>query len=199
MPFIEGFDSYTNAFAALDSTTITSLRAGASGLSATTNSLQANINNKENDNFLQSFNTAEGSSNNLTTLSDVVSRNESLQYIAEDMIKQNKKAIDGSKDTYTRQGEINEWQAQNKLDTLFFLQLTFLFFTAMVIMIFLRQYGFMTTGMIWLLGVFLLLILIGTLWNRLSYTMNSRDGRYWNRRFIGLSDSGLSAKAGTCQ
>lgn len=199
MPFIEGFDSYTNAFAALDSTTITSLRAGASGLSATTTSLQTNINNKEKDNFLQSFNTAEGSSNNLTTLSDVVSRNESLQYIAEDMIKQNKKAIDGSKDTYTRQGEINEWQAQNKLDTLFFLQLTFLFFTAMVIMIFLRRYGFMTTGMIWLLGVFLLLILIGTLWNRLSYTMNSRDGKYWNRRFIGLSDSGLSAKAGTCQ
>ena len=105
------------------------------------------------------------------------------------MIKQNKKAIDGSKDTYTRQGEINEWQAQNKLDTLFFLQLTFLFFTAMVMMIFLRRYGFMTTGMIWLLGVFLLLILIGTLWNRLSYTMNSRDGKYWNRRFIGLSDS----------
>ena len=199
MPFIEGFDSYTNAFASLDSTTITSLRAGESGLSATTTSLQTNINNKEKDNFLQSFNTAEGSSNNLLTFGDVVSRNESLQYIAEDMIKQNKKAIDGSKDTYTRQGEINEWQAQNKLDTLFFLQLTFLFFTAMVIMIFLRQYGFMTTGMIWLLGGFFLLILIGTLWNRLSYTMNSRDGRYWNRRFIGLSDSGLSAKAGTCQ
>lgn len=199
MPFIEGFDAYTNAFAALDSTTITSLQAGQSGLSATTNSLQTNINNKEKDNFLQSFNTAEGSSNNLTTLSDVVSRNESLQYIAEDMIKQNKKAIDGSKDTYTRQGEINEWQAQNKLDTLFFLQLTFLFFTAMVIMIFLRQYGFMTTGMIWLLGGFFLLILIGTLWNRLSYTMNSRDGRYWNRRFIGLTDSGLSSTAATCQ
>ena len=52
MPFIEGFDSYTNAFASLDSTTITSLRAGESGLSATTTSLQTNINNKEKDNFL---------------------------------------------------------------------------------------------------------------------------------------------------
>lgn len=198
MPFIEGFDSYTNAFAGLDSTTISSLQTGA-GLSATTNSLQEKIINKDQVNLLQSFNTAEASSNNLLTFGDLASRNGSLQYIAGDMIKLNNKAKDGSKDTYTRQGEINEWQAQNKLDTLFFLQLTFLFFTAMVIMIFLRQYGFMTTGMIWLLGVFLLLILIGTLWNRLSYTMNSRDGRYWNRRFIGLSDSGLSAKAGTCQ
>lgn len=199
MPFIEGFDSYTNAFASLDSATITRLRAQAADLSGTTNFLQTNINDKENNNFLQSLNTAEGSSNNLLTFGDVASRNESLQYIAEDMIEQNKKAIDGSKDTYTRQGEINEWQAQNKLDTLFFLQLTFLFFTAMVIMIFLRQYGFMTTGMIWLLGGFFLLILIGTLWNRLSYTMNSRDGRYWNRRFIGLTDSGLSSTAATCQ
>lgn len=198
MPFIEGFDSYTNAFAGLDSTTISSIQTGAS-LSATTNSLQEKIINKDQVNLLQSFNTAEASSNNLLTFGDLASRNGSLQYIADDMIKLNNKAKDGSKDTYTRQGEINEWQAQNKLDTLFFLQLTFLFFTAMVIMIFLRQYGFMTTGMIWLLGVFLLLILIGTLWNRLSYTMNSRDGRYWNRRFIGLSDSGLSAKAGTCQ
>jgi len=196
MPFIEGFNSYTNAFSALDATTISTISQGTS--IGSTSVLENNINKQERDNILQSVNTAEGSSNNLLTFGGVVSRNGSLQYIAEDMIKQNNKARDGSKDTYTRQGEINEWQAQNKLDTLFFLQLTFLFFTAMVIMIFLRQYGFMTTGMIWVLGGFLLLILIGTLWNRLSYTMYSRDGKYWNRRFIGLSDSGLSAKA-TCQ
>jgi hypothetical protein len=196
MPFIEGFNSYTNAFSALDATTISTISQGTS--IGSTSVLENNINKQERDNILQSVNTAEGSSNNLLTFGGVVSRNGSLQYIAEDMIKQNNKARDGSKDTYTRQGEINEWQAQNKLDTLFFLQLTFLFFTAMVIMIFLRQYGFMTTGMIWVLGIFLLLILVGTLWNRLSYTMYSRDGKYWNRRFIGLSDSGLSAKA-TCQ
>jgi hypothetical protein len=198
MALLEGFDSYTNAFAALDANTVDSIREStlSSGLTST---LQKQINDQDNKNLLQSVNTAEGSSNNLLTFGAVASRNTSLQYIAEDMIKQNNKAIDGTKDTYTRQGEINEWQAQNKLDTLFFLQLTFLFFTLMVIMIFLRQYGFMTTGMIWLLGGFFLLILIGTLWNRLSYTMYSRDGRYWNRRYVGLTDSGLSATAATCQ
>lgn len=198
MPFIEGFDSYTNAFSALDATTISTISNQGTSIGSIS-VLENNINKQERDNILQSVNTAEASSNNLLTFGGVVSRNGSLQYIAEDMIKQNNKARDGSKDTYTRQGEINEWQAQNKLDTLFFLQLTFLFFTAMVIMIFLRQYGFMTTGMIWVLGIFLLLILVGTLWNRLSYTMYSRDGKYWNRRFIGLSDSGLSATAATCQ
>ena len=199
MSFVEGFDTYTNAFAALDATTINSLSTNAGIADDKIQALTSKINTQDNKNLLQSVNTAEGSSNQLLNYGALTSRNGSLQNIADDMIKQNNKMKDGSKDTYTRQGEINEWQAQNKLDTLFFLQLTFLFFTAMVIMIFLRQYGLMTTGMIWVLGIFLLLILIGTLWNRLSYTMYSRDGKYWNRRFIGLSDSGLSATSATCQ
>jgi len=186
------------AFPAVDSATVTEL--GTVDNSAINpKGIISSITSGELSSLNQSFNSAEGSGQNVLTYAMMLSRNKTIDSVASDLTERNMKMRGGLKDTYTRQGEINEWQAQNKLDTLFFLQLTFLFFTAMVIMIFLRQYGFMTTGMIWVLGIFLLLILVGTLWNRLSYTMYSRDGKYWNRRFIGLSDSGLSATSATCQ
>jgi hypothetical protein len=47
---------------------------------------------------------------------------------------------------------------------------------------------------LWIFVVVLGVLVVGTLVNRLSYTSNSRDQRHWNRRFLGLSDSGLSAK-----
>jgi hypothetical protein len=117
----------------------------------------------------------------------------------EEQTSKNIKAANGSKDTYIRQGEINEWQAQNKLDTLFFLQTLFLFFTLMVVLMFLRRFSIVTTGMLYMIGGLFTVILVGILWNRASYTFNSRDPRYWNRRYIGLKDSGLSAKSASCQ
>jgi hypothetical protein len=187
------------AFPAVDATTAASL-ANAGGLSA---AAQTNLINKikaaETTNFLQSINGADGASNNMLTYGVMLSRNKTIDDIATDLTQKNEKSANGSKDTYIRQGEINEWQAQNKLDTLFFLQTLFLFFTLMVVLMFLRRYGIVTTGMLYMIGGLFTLILIGILWNRASYTFNSRDPRYWNRRYIGLADSGLSAKSATCQ
>jgi len=196
---VEGFGVVDYAFPAADAATVNALAAGG-GISAVNQAtLIQSINTAETNNFLQTLNGAEGSSNNSLTYGVLLSRNKTIDDIAKDMTAQNLQSTNGAKDTYSRQAEINEWQAQNKLDTLFFLQLTFLFFTLMVFLLFLRQYGAMTNGMLWMVGGFCLLLLIGTLWNRASYTMNSRDKRYWNRRFLGLEDSGLSAKAATCQ
>jgi len=196
---LEGFAVIDYAFPAADVATVNALSAGG-GLSASSQStLIQSINTAETNNFLQTINSADGASNNSLTYGVLLSRNKTIDDIAKDMTALNLQATNGAKDTYSRQGEINEWQAQNKLDTLFFLQLTFLFFTLMVVLLFLRQYGMMTNGMLWMIGGFSLLILVGTLWNRASYTMNSRDKRHWNRRFLGLEDSGLSAKAATCQ
>ena len=196
---LEGFAIIDYAFPAADAATVNALSAPGTISSANQASLIQSINTAETNNFLQVLNSADGASNNSLTYGVLLSRNKTIDDIAKDMTSQNLQATNGSKDTYSRQAEINEWQAQNKLDTLFFLQLTFLFFTLMVILLFLRQYGAMTNGMVWMVGGFCMLLLIGTLWNRASYTMNSRDKRYWNRRFLGLSDSGLSAKAATCQ
>ena len=196
---LEGFGVTDYAFPAADAATVNALSAGGGLTASGTASLIQNINTTETNNFLQTMNGADSASNNSLTYAVMLSRNRTIADIATDMTAQNLQSTNGSKDTYSRQAEINEWQAQNKLDTLFFLQLTFLFFTLMVFLLFLRQYGVMTNGMLWMIGGFCLLLLIGTLWNRASYTMNSRDKRYWNRRFLGLEDSGLSAKAATCQ
>ena len=195
---LEGF-VIDYAFPGADAATVTALSTAGSISAANQATLIQNINTVETNNFLQTVNTADGTSNNSLTYGVLLSRNKTIDDIAKDMTSLNLKSTNGAKDTYSRQAEINEWQAQNKLDTLFFLQLTFLFFTLMVVLLFLRQYGAMTNGMLWMIGGFFLLILVGTLWNRASYTMNSRDKRHWNRRFLGLEDSGLSAKAATCQ
>ena len=190
------------AFPGADAATVTALSSGSGSdqmRAQAQATLLSSIRTAETNSLLTTMNAADAGSNNSLTYGVLLSRNKTIDDIAKDMTTLNTQATNGSKDTYSRQAEINEWQAQNKLDTLFFLQLTFLFFTLMVVLIFLRQYGVMTNGMLWTVGSLLVLLLLGTLWNRASYTNNSRDKRYWNRRFLGLEDSGLSAKAATCQ
>jgi hypothetical protein len=182
-----------SAFAAVDASTATTL--GTRGGTINTAEITSKINADERNNFLMTLNASDGASNNALAYGILLNRNVSLSDSAKDMITENKRAAQGGpKETYARQGEINEWQAQNKLDTLFFLQLTFLFFTVLVFLLFLRQYGVITSSILWIFVVILGLLVVGTLVSRVSYTSNSRDQRYWNRRFLGLSDSGLSAK-----
>ena len=185
------------AFPAADATTVSRLSGAGAASSAQISALQTSVTNQQNANFIQGLNTADGMSNNALTYGVTLSRNLTINNIANDMINLNKSTEGGAKDTYARQGEINEWQAQNKLDTLFFLQLSFLYFTLIVVLVFLRQYGVLPNSVMWIIISLFGLILAGTLWNRASYTYNSRDKRHWNRRFIGLGDSGLSSKA-TC-
>jgi len=182
------------AFPSIDSAVASQYATAGAASATTTSNLQSTVSQQVNANFIQALNTSEGTANNAQTYGTLLSRNQSITDIAKDMIKMNESSK-GGKDTYARQGEINEWQAQNKLDTLFFLQASFLYFTLVVVTIFLRQYGILPNSVAWTINVLFGIILIGILWNRASYTYNSRDKRYWNRRFIGLADSGLSAKA----
>ena len=181
------------AFPAVDSATVSSL--GTTGSTIDASAITNTINAAERSNFLTTLNSTDGASNNALTYGVLLSRNTSLSDSAKDMIAENKRAsLGGPKETYARQGEINEWQAQNKLDTLFFLQLTFLFFTVIVFLLFLRRNGVITSSILWIFVVILGLLVVGTFINRVSYTANSRDQRHWNRRFLGLADSGLTAK-----
>jgi len=179
---------YDYAFPAVDSSVVNSVTSGAQA-----GPIINGINTRLTENLIQSINGADSNSNNTLTYGMYINRNQTIANIATDMTNQNNRQ-DGAKDTYTRQAEINEWQAQNKLDTLFFLQILFLFFVLVVILIFLRRYGLLTTGSFYTVATILVIILIGVLWNRASYTMYSRDKRYWNRRYLGLNDSGLQAK-----
>ena len=178
--------AYDTAFPSVDSTVLRTL---GKADPAYINLIQSGINTTETNNFISGFNASEGISNNTISSSILLSRNINLDDVAKNMTANNNKLLNGSKDTYLRQGEINEWQAQNKLDTLFFLQTTFLFFTLVIFLIFLRHYDIVTKRSLWVIISTFTLILVGILFNRASYTNNSRDKRYWNRRFIGLSDA----------
>ena len=183
---------YDTTFAAVDANTVRALGAAASEKPDISGIIKS-----ESANFNTAFNGAEGSGQDVLTYGSLISRNISVRNIAKQMTDQNYKVLHGPKDTYTRQGEINEWQAQNKLDTLFFLQITFLFFTLTVILIFLNQWGALPSQVVSLIIGILVVVVIGVLWNRASYTAQTRDKRYWNRRYIGL-DSGITA-ASQCE
>jgi hypothetical protein len=186
-------DSYVSAFPALDYQTVNTLKTAGSSIS--NKNITDTINKAETDNLFASLNNAEQASTTALNYGMLLSRNQTISSIANDLTEQNKKVNNGARDTYARQAEINEWQAQNKLDTLFFLQILFLYFAVLVILIFLRQSGFIPSSMLYIIGGIGLFIVIGVLWNRASYTSVSRDKRYWNRRYIGLTDSGdLQAK-----
>jgi hypothetical protein len=153
--------------------------------------VQANAIAQGNTNFLDALNASDAQSQQTLTYGVLLGRNQSLQSLARQTAAENTKiTTSGSKDTYSRQGEINEWQAQNKLDTLFFLQMLFIFFAFVVVLLYFRKAGTLPNTTFYIFLGVALLIVIGVLWNRASYTMNYRDQRYWNRRFVGLGDSG---------
>ena len=66
----------------------------------------------------------------------------------------------------------------------------FIFFAFVVVLLYFRKAGTLPNTTFYIFLGVALLIVIGVLWNRASYTMNYRDQRYWNRRFVGLGDSG---------
>lgn len=180
------------AFGSLDSARVATLKQAGSTINTT--SLTNQINANEILNLNQSLNLADNQSQQALNYGILLSRNNTIRDITDELGSSQNKAGRNQRDTYSRQAEINEWTAQNRFDTLFFLQITFLFFSVAVILLFLRQYGILPTATVTILLGVLLLIVLGIFWNRASYTSVSRDKRYWNRRFIGLSDANLKAK-----
>jgi hypothetical protein len=185
--------SLSYAFPAVDRDTVQSL-AGSSAKNVDSNTIVQQINQAEVGNLVQSLNNAEATSNNALSYSMMLNRNKTIRDIATDLTTQNKRVNNGAKDTYSRQSEINEWAAQNKYDTLFFLQTTFIYFCLVVISLYFRQSGIFPDAVFYIILGLGLLIVIGILWNRSSYTSASRDKRFWNRRFLGLDDSNLAAQ-----
>jgi len=95
-----------------------------------------------------------------------------------------------------RQFEINEWQNQNKLETLFFLQVFFIGALAMAIIIFLQKTAAITNSMASLLTLLLLGIVVVIGVYRYYYTRRTRDNRLWHRRYFGTAKAPKGCK--TC-
>ena len=152
------------------------------------------INNIESSNFNTAYEPATSASQRALNYGEILHRNTIIENTANDLITENKSKFSSQRDTYSRQAEINEWEAQNKMDTLFFLQLLFIYLSVLVVSLYLRQIG-LFPGYVFGIIAGIGLIIVGlVLWNRASYTSSSRDQRFWNRRFIGLDDATLQAQ-----
>jgi hypothetical protein len=161
---------------------------------ATANQIKSEATGYQNDEFKAVFSPSLTTSDSAVNTGRLVGRNASLSQLSEQITQVNagqQNESNATAETNTRQGEINEWEAQNKLDTLFFLQILFLYFSAVVILLYLRQGKILGTTSVYGGIGGLLLVVIGVLWNRVSYTNLSRDSRYWNRRYIAANPNGL--------
>jgi hypothetical protein len=81
-----------------------------------------------------------------------------------------------------RQFEINQWTAGNKTDTLFFLQLFFIYLTLLAPMIYALNADLIPYTVFYgVTGLFSIAVVL-TLIIRYQYTAKTRDNRLWNRR-----------------
>lgn len=112
-------------------------------------------------------------------------RNKDLLNIQTQLLNQSRAAVSGmrhDKDLTRRQTEINEWYFNDKLETLFFLQIFFITMLASAIVLYLQKNGFISAPFAAFLMAILLAIVIGTGLYRNQYTRESRDARFWHRR-----------------
>ena len=161
--------------------------------------IQNQIRTTENDNLTSSLNLANTNSNQALIYGMYLSRNKTISDAAVDLTVQNKMFDNGTSETYARQGEINEWQAQNKFDTLFFLQCVFIYLVAFIILVYIWRKGLLPSSTYYYIIVILTVVLICIFWNRYMYTTSYRDKRYWNRRYLGLDSSLNNTPPETCE
>ena len=88
-------------------------------------------------------------------------------------------------DLANRQIEINEWSYNNKRDTLYIFQLSFIALIFIAILSALEAQGIIGGAFVSYV-IFLTLLVLGIIIiNRIFYTDRRRDARYWNRRRFG--------------
>ena len=156
------------------------------------------VETSENDNLAGALNSADMATSDTLTYSMYLNRNKTISDIATNLTDKNAAMRNGPSETYARQGEINEWEAQNKLDTLFFLQWLFLYLTFLTVIIYTWRIGlFPESTFYWIVGISSV-ILAGILWNRANYTNSTRDKRFWNRRYIALDSNINKGTAASC-
>lgn len=125
-----------------------------------------------------------GADNNLTSTAYYITRTNDLKNMATDIDSVAAKQLavsDINAGVTLRQNEINEWANDNKLDTLYFLQVLFISLTFISSLMFLNSKGLISSYLlnlcIVLVGAFAAFVLI----TRARYTNVRRNPRYWNK------------------
>lgn len=153
---------------------------------------------------LNDFNNAAAISNNSADSAALYgiyrSRNQSLTTTANDLTEQNKKtqnALTTDLETSNRQVEMNNWEYEDKMDTLFFLQVLFIALCISAISLYLRQSMILTSGVSFTIIGIVIVVACLVLFNRWFYTLRIRDKRYWNRQYL-PADRDISSQINKC-
>jgi hypothetical protein len=97
-----------------------------------------------------------------------------------------------------RHFELNEWEVQDKRDTLFMYQLGFIFILSIVLLTLFKKNGLLGGGIYWYLCLFIVVIFIFILLYRIIYTETVRDKFYWSRRKFGSMNTSPASGSGEC-
>jgi hypothetical protein len=112
-------------------------------------------------------------------------RNRDLKNMGDLLKNQNESAIGTTKfnnELATRQYEINEWSYNNKRDTLFVFQILFVTLLLAAALAYLNKLGIISSSLLGMFVGVILFIDIAILIYRYTYTKNTRNQRYWNKR-----------------
>jgi hypothetical protein len=102
--------------------------------------------------------------------------------------KGNADAVVFDRDLAKRQVEMNQWEASNKMDTLFIYQQLLIILCAVIVMSYLWNKSILSSYVFFGLLFVLVCIFVFTIVNRAQYTNTIRDGRYWSQRLFPTYD-----------
>jgi hypothetical protein len=86
-----------------------------------------------------------------------------------------------SDDSIKRQIEINEWSYQNKMDTVFSMQITFIAIGLVGILFYFKNTGAVGAPFTYYTGAIVVILVALIIINRLFFTSARRDPRLWHR------------------
>ena len=142
-----------------------------------------------------------GADNNITSTAYYVQRGQDMTQLVNDIDTVASKQVSSSEINArltARQEEINEWANNNKLDTLFFLQILFITLTLISTLVFLNSNGLISSYLLNLFIVLASFFAVFVLITRARKTSVLRDGRYWHKMRFGSSKQPPIKPESTC-
>lgn len=143
------------------------------------------VTNEHSDNFEKTYNDFVRASEGTKNILYYHTRNKDLDRLQQEVFARAKGEADAAtydSQTAKRQFEVNEWTANNKMDTLFVFQLVFITLTITAPLLYLSKTGVIPSSLTYLLFSLLCIAIILTLVVRIQYNTQARSNRYWNRR-----------------
>lgn len=147
--------------------------------------LYTTVTKEHSDNFQKVFGDLSRASNTTKNILYYHVRNKDLDSLQNEVYQNARGSADAAmmnSQNAKRQVELNEWSAENKRDTLFVLQLTFIVLTITAPLLYLQRMALLPSSVFYGVIGLLVIAVILTIAVRAQYTNKTRDQRFWNRR-----------------